>query len=328
MCLTRTGCSFSLRPGTMIVANDLQKSFGDVCALDGVSFEIGKGECVGLLGLNGAGKTTLLRILGCLLTPTAGTMTVEGRDISGAANYVRGLIGFLPEDPPLYSEMKVGAFLSFAAMIRGIPRTDVGGRVQDTARRCQLDKMIDERIETLSYGYRKRVGIAQAIVHNPPLVILDEPIAGLDPAQIVEMRELVRGLRGQHTVVISSHILTEISQTCDRILVMQRGKMVGSGTEEELTGGMGKEQRLAAVVRGERQAVEKALAGMSGISSVAIEDRADGALDLSIGTSEDIRAALSRALVQGGLDLIEFERKKDQLEATFLRLTGDKEGER
>ncbi|HUU03598.1 MAG TPA: ABC transporter ATP-binding protein [Myxococcota bacterium] len=312
----------------MIIANDLQKSFGDVHALDGVSFQIDKGECVGLLGLNGAGKTTLLRILGCLLTPTAGTMTVDGRDVGGAANYVRGLIGFLPEEPPLYNDMRVGAFLGFAAGIRGIPRTDIGGRVQDAARRCQLDKMIDARIETLSFGYRKRVGIAQAIVHNPPLVILDEPIGGLDPAQIVEMRELVRGLRGQHTVVISSHILTEISQTCDRIMVMQRGKLVGSGTEEELTGGAGKEQHFMAIVRGEKPDVEKALAGVAGVTSIEIEKRADGALDLRIEASEDVRALLSRALVQGGLDLIELARKSGQLEATFLRLTGDKEDER
>lgn len=312
----------------MIVAQDLQKSFGDVHALDGVSFEIDKGECVGLLGLNGAGKTTLLRILGCLLTPTAGAVAVEGRDVTDSANFVRGLIGFLPEQPPLYDEMKVGAFLSFVSRIRGIPRSDAGGRVQDAARRCQLDKVLDERIETLSYGYRKRVGIAQAIVHNPPLVILDEPIAGLDPAQIVEMRELVRGLRGQHTVLISSHILTEISQTCDRILVMQHGRIVGSGSEEDLTAGLGKEQRLTALVRGEKNAVEQALAGLSGVGSSGIDARADGTLELQIVTAEDIRAELSRTLVKAGLDLLELTRKSDQLETAFLRLTGDEEDER
>jgi ABC-2 type transport system ATP-binding protein len=322
--LTRDAKFIESPTGKMITATDLTKNYGELRAIDRISFEISRGECVGLLGLNGAGKTTLLRVLSCLLTPTAGQVTVDGKDVTQSADHVRAMIGYLPEDPPLYTEMKVGKFLEFAARLRGIPRSDVGGRVQDAARRCKLEDKIHQRIETLSYGYRKRVGIAQAIVHNPPLVILDEPIAGLDPAQIVDMRELVRGLRGQHTVVLSSHILTEISQTCDRILVMQEGRIVGSGTEDELTSGLSKEHKLSVHVRGPREKVQKVLDGLEAGDFKVIEVHED-VLRLEITTSGDIRAALSRAVVESGLDLLGLTRVQDQLETTFLRITGGKE---
>ncbi len=306
----------------MIVANELVKDYGELRAVDEVSFEIRQGECVGLLGLNGAGKTTLLRIMSCLLAPTSGSVTVDGADVTRESEAVRTKIGFLPEEPPLYGEMTVGRFLEFAARLRGVPRTDVGGRVQDAARRCRVEEVIDQHIETLSYGYRKRVGIAQAVVHRPPLLILDEPIAGLDPAQIVEMRELVHGLRGEHTLVLSSHILTEISQTCDRILVMQEGRVVASGSEQELAAGLGEGRRISVRVRGRKDQVEDALKGVEGVSSWELTET-DGGIHALISSEKDRRAEISRVLVKAGLDLIEIARPEGELESVFLRLTGE-----
>lgn len=306
----------------MITANELVKDYGDLRAVDRVSFEIRQGECVGLLGLNGAGKTTLLRIMSCLLTPTSGSIEVDGADVTRESETVRRKIGFLPEEPPLYGEMTVGKFLEFAARLRGVPRTDVGGRVQDAARRCRVEEVIDQRIETLSYGYKKRVGIAQAVVHRPPLLILDEPIAGLDPAQIVDMRDLVRGLRGEHTVVLSSHILTEISQTCDRILVMQRGRVVASGSEEQLSAGLGAGRRVGVRVRGQRNQLEDALKGVEGVRSWELSETG-GTVRALITSEQDRRAEISRVLVNAGLDLIEIARPEGELESVFLRLTGD-----
>jgi gliding motility-associated transport system ATP-binding protein len=307
----------------MIKATQLTKDYGELRALDQVSFEIERGECIGLLGLNGAGKTTLLRILSCLLAPSSGQISVEGRQVTESSEFVRRQIGYLPEDPPLYGEMKVAKFLDFVARLRRVPSTEIGGRVQDVTKRCQLSEVVNQPIETLSYGYKKRVGIAQAIVHNPPLVILDEPIAGLDPAQIVEMRELVRGLSGQHTVVQSSHILTEISQTCDRILVMQRGKIVASGTEQELTESLQKEKRLTVQVLGKIEDIEKTLKTVSGVVSWKVVGDPQPEIELEIETSTDLRAELSRALVKAGIDLLQLSAVQDRLEATFLRLTGD-----
>jgi len=310
----------------MIEIKELIKNYGEVRAVDRISCQIAQGECVGLLGLNGAGKTTLLRILACLLTPTSGTVTVDGHDVVRQPEQVRRLIGYLPEEPPLYLEMRVADFLAFVAGIRGVPRMDTGGRVQQALQRCQLEHMAGERIETLSYGYRKRVGIAQAIVHNPPLVILDEPIAGLDPAQIVEMRELIRALRGEHTLVLSSHILAEISQTCDRLLVLQRGRLVGSGTEEAIAGSSGREFRLEVLLRGQRALVEQALGQVEDIDERQLEQRGPDELLLRVVSSQDVRAQLAAQLVGAGLQLLELRRQRDQLEEVFLKLTGSKEG--
>jgi len=311
----------------MIEAKQLIKDYGRVRAVDRIDFKVEKGECVGLLGLNGAGKTTLLRMLSCLLAPTSGTIVIDGHDVVAEAEKVRLLIGYLPEEPPLYQEMKVGDFLAFVAQIRGVPYMDVGGRVQDVLRRCQLERVAEQRIETLSYGYRKRVGIAQAIVHNPQLVILDEPVAGLDPAQIVEMRELIRGLRGGHTVIVSSHILSEISQICDRLLVLHQGRLVGFGSEEELLGGAGREQVLEVEVKGKEEELGRVLGGVKGISSWKVVGREQGRLHLEAlaAGGQEVRGELSRALVQGGFELLGLGRRRDQLEETFLKLTGGKE---
>ena len=223
----------------MIEVHKLSKYFGARAAIREISFSIAQGEVVGFLGLNGAGKTTTLRILGCLLLPTSGTVRVGGLEVTENPYEIRRKIGFLPDTPPLYPEMTVGAYLAFAARLRKVPGRDTAARVAEAEEKTALRDMHGEVIGELSHGYRQRVGVAQAIVHKPALLILDEPSAGLDPAQIIEMRNLLRGLRGEHTVLISSHFLTEISQTCDRLLVIQAGELVGQGSEDELGVGHG-----------------------------------------------------------------------------------------
>lgn len=224
---------------TVIQVRDLTKFYGKARALGPVSFHIDQGEVVGLLGLNGAGKTTTLRVLACDLLPSSGSVEVGGLDVVDRPHEVRARIGYLPDTPPLYGEMSVGEFLAFAARLRGVPRADLDKRVREALRAAELEAVEDKPIASLSHGFKQRVGIAQAIVHKPDLLILDEPISGLDPRQIVEMRALIRGLRGKHTIVISSHILSEISETCDRILVIREGRLVGevpgrSATETEV----------------------------------------------------------------------------------------------
>ena len=206
----------------MIRAEGLTKFYDSRCVVDNVSFEIANHEIVGFLGLNGAGKTTVLRMLSGILSPSAGIVEIDGQDLLANPASLRWRIGFLPERPPVYEDMHVRQYLEFAAQLRG----QSTHRVQEVTELTGLENVSKQRIGTLSHGYRQRLGIAQAIVHDPALVVLDEPINGLDPIQIKEMRDLITSLKQRHTVLVSSHILTEISQTCDRILVLQEGKLV------------------------------------------------------------------------------------------------------
>ena len=219
----------------MIEINNLYKYYGDQKAVGPLSATIEKGQIVGLLGLNGAGKTTTLRVLACDLLPTSGTVKVGGIDVVERPDEVRKRIGYLPDTPPLYGEMTVREYLTYCARLHGVARADLEKRVSEAIELTEVVDQADQIISSLSHGFRQRVGIAQAIVHRPELVVLDEPISGLDPVQIVEMRELVRSLRGEHTVIVSSHILHEISETCDLILVIRDGQIVASGTEAELS---------------------------------------------------------------------------------------------
>src|SRR5262249_4288255 len=219
----------------VIQTRDLYKYYGRTRALGPVSFSIEEGEIIGLLGLNGAGKTTALRILACDLMPSGGEVRVEGIDVVDDPRGVRTRVGYLPDRPPLYGDMTVHEYLVFAACLRGLPRARAEQRARTTEEATQLTMVAGDVISSLSHGYRPRVGIAQAIVHVPRPGILDEPIAGLDPIQIVEMRQLLLSLKGSHTILLSSHILSEISQTCDRLFVIRAGCIVDAGTEAELS---------------------------------------------------------------------------------------------
>jgi ABC-2 type transport system ATP-binding protein len=306
----------------MIEVDKLTKYFGERAAIRDLSFSIAKGEVVGFLGLNGAGKTTTLRILGCLLLPSSGTVTVDGLEVTQSPYEIRRNIGFLPDTPPLYTEMTVGAYLAFAARLRQVPRQQVAARVTEAEDKTSLREVHGEVIGELSHGYRQRVGVAQAIVHKPALLILDEPSAGLDPAQIVEMRNMLRGLRGEHTVLISSHFLTEISQTCDRLLVIQAGELVGQGTEDELGQAMGQGGATVEVeVQGQPAGIAERLASIAGVSKVRVAGTHDNATTLEIVASRDVRAEVARLLVGEGCDLLRLEKNDRRLESIFMNLT-------
>ena len=307
----------------MIRATNVSKFYGGKRALGPVSFEIADGETVGFLGLNGAGKTTALRILACDLRPSGGSIDVGGVDVVASPHEVRKRIGFLPENPPLYTEMSVTDYLVFAGELRGMSKAAVKRRLPDVIEVTNLGDVSEDVIGTLSHGYRQRVGVAQAIIHEPKFLILDEPTRGLDPVQIVEMRNLIHDLKQNHTVLISSHILTEISQTCDRLLVLGRGKLVGSGTEAELQANEEETWQVTVIVRTSDPAdkAAKILKAVDGVSKIADPFDEDGGHSFVVSTSKDCRAAISRAVVDAKIDLIKLEASK-KLENTFIRLVG------
>jgi ABC-2 type transport system ATP-binding protein len=319
----------------MIQVSKLSKYYGGKRALGPVSFEIDKGETVGFLGLNGAGKTTALRILACDLRPSAGAVSVGGIDAVTDPHEVRKRIGFLPENPPLYPEMTVSSYLEFAADLRRVAKGDRRKLVGEAIEVTDLSNVSTDPIGTLSHGFRQRVGLAQAIVHKPALVILDEPTRGLDPKQIVEMRKLIHGLKDRHTVLISSHILAEVSQTCDRLLVLGQGRILGAGTEAELAAHEGNVKLVSITVRvppaasgepyrdGEvdaRKKISSVLQRIDGVTEVGDpQSRGDG-WAVSLTSAKDLRADISRAVVQAGLDLLKLDYARSELENTFLRL--------
>jgi ABC-2 type transport system ATP-binding protein len=308
----------------MIEVRDLFKYYGERRAAGPLSFAINKGEIVGLLGLNGAGKTTALRVLACDLLPSSGTVLVDGIDVVEEPHEVRRRIGYLPDTPPLYGEMTVHEYLVFAARLRGLSSREAGRRAGVVERSAQLEGVKDDLISSLSHGFRQRVGIAQAVVHGPALLILDEPISGLDPVQIVEMRQLLRSLRGEHTIVLSSHILTEISETCDRLLVLGEGRIVAAGTEEELSASLGAAAvELTVRTDSETRAREllSTVDGVRKIERVPAREAGHDVVTLRVEAEKDVREAASKALVGAGMGLLEMVSRKHELESIFLRLT-------
>ncbi len=311
----------------MIRASNLSKFYGGKRALGPVSFEIKDGETVGFLGLNGAGKTTALRILACDLRPSSGSIEVGGVDAVSDPHEVRKRIGFLPEHPPLYMDMSVVDYLSFAGELRGMSRAQVKRRMPDVLEVTDLGDVAGDLIGTLSHGYRQRVGVAQAIIHQPKFLILDEPTRGLDPRQIVEMRNLINDLKENHTVLISSHILTEISQTCDRLLVLGRGKLLGSGSEHELSASETEIRQITVTVRAPsgddpKASIRRVLEAIEGVKGVADPYEQGGGLTWALSTTKDCRADVSRAVVEAKLDLIKLDYARSELENTFMRLVG------
>jgi ABC-2 type transport system ATP-binding protein len=306
----------------MIVAEGITKYYGARRALDDVSFEIAQGEVVGFLGLNGAGKTTVLKILSGLLLPSAGRVTVDGVEGRDAPLSLRRRIGFLPDRPPLYVDMSVRQHLRYAARLFGVPKADVEARVGAALEGTQLTDVADDLVAWLSHGYRQRVGIAQAIVHDPALVILDEPISGLDPKQIAGMRTLIRSLAERHTVLLSSHILQEISQTCDRILVLQHGKIVAQGTEAELRA-RHERGRVEIVARGSLDLAEAAVDSVDGAEDLELVSASEALVTFTARVEgDDAREALVGALVAHGLGVRTVrEAGSSDLESIFLALT-------
>jgi len=319
----------------MIEVVDLFKYYGDTRAAGPLSFSIDRGEIVGLLGLNGAGKTTALRILACDVLPSSGKVTVDGLDVVDQPHEVRRRIGYLPDTPPLYGEMTVREYLVFAGRLRGMNAAGAQRAAASVEESVELTEVRDDLIASLSHGFRQRVGIAQAIVHKPQLLILDEPITGLDPVQIIEMRQLLRQLRAEHTIVLSSHILTEISETCDRILVLRAGEIVAAGSESDLSRDMlGPMQievsvRPPAAVAPERvHQLLHEVDAVSRVDRIAPREPGPGVVTFRVEAGRDVREALSRALVESGVGILEIVRNRRELESIFLRLTGDHEPSR
>ncbi|HXU60758.1 MAG TPA: ABC transporter ATP-binding protein [Polyangia bacterium] len=309
----------------MIQVKGLTKYYGEHAAIHDLNFEIQRGEVIGFLGLNGAGKTTTLKILGCVLLPTAGEVTVDGIDIARDPHAVRRRIGLLPDTPPLYNEMTVGRYLRFAAELRGVASDDATTAVTEAEEKTALRDKHDELISSLSHGYRQRVGVAQALVHKPKLLILDEPTSGLDPVQIVEMRSMIRALRGEHTILLSSHILSEISQTCDRLLVIQKGEIVAQGSEQDLATQLGGGGTIEVEIAGAAQRAIDVVKTVTGIGTCRVLRDNDGVALVSMEGSPDLRPKVARALVQNGIDLLRIDRGAARLESIFLKLTS-KEG--
>jgi len=306
----------------MIVVDNVSKYYGAHCAVADLTFEIREGECIGFLGLNGAGKSTTLRLLSCLLLPTTGRITVRGLDVVQSPHAIRKFIGYLPDTPPLYAEMTVSEYLIFAGRLRGLTGPDLQKRFTRVLGVCQLENVANSPISMLSHGYRQRVGIAQAIIHGPALLILDEPIQGLDPVQIVEMRNMIAELRGEHTILLSTHILTEIERTCDRIMMMHNGRIAAEGTEDELAARMSQSRRLELEVRGEEHALRTALAGIPEVTDLQLTKVADGALKATLRVDDAAREKVSSAVVRAGLGLCSMHAASTGLEAIFLDLSG------
>ncbi len=309
----------------MLEVEGLTKYYGRNRAVNQVSFCIEQGEIIGLLGLNGSGKTTLLRILAGNLLPTAGRVTVGGVDLLQEPCAVKKHLSFLPESPPLYGDMKVRSYLRFVGRLKGMDRAAVRERLPVVEEQTAIAHVADEIIGHLSFGYRQRVAIAMALLHDPQLLLLDEPASGLDPVQIVEMRQLIRSLRGNHTVILSSHLLPEISQICDRILMIQEGEIIGEGPEEQLARRFTRKIRVRMQVRGARPEIEEVLRDLPQVEEIEWSREENGCLSFVVGLSGDVRESISLKLASRGLGLLEMARTDLDLENTFLRLMMNEE---
>ena len=324
----------------MVHVTDVTKYYGRKRAIGPVSFEIEKGDTVGFLGLNGVGKTTILRILACGLRPSSGTVSIDGLDVLRDPHEVRKRVGYLPETPPVYRDMKVGDYLAFAGRLKGMTAEAVTKRIPEVEERARVTEVHDVPTGHLSQGYRQRVGVAQAIIHDPDLLIMDEPTHDLDPVQIMEMRGMIRSLKDSHTILISSHILPEISQTCDRLLILNDGEIVASGSEEELGETLLRSRRMAVTVRlpggqgsngsgsPSTEAVEAVIRKVAGVTDVQGSDRPEQAIGeadtmtLQVEGDTDLRAEVCRALVEAGHDVVALTRAERQLERVFVGLVG------
>ena len=311
----------------MIQVEGLTKRYARQVAVDNISFSVGKGEIVGFLGPNGAGKTTTMRVLTCFMPPTEGKASVAGYDVYEHAMEVKRHIGYLPEAPPLYPEMEVGDYLRFVGRLKGIPSSELERRVNEVADRCAIDDVKTKLITKLSKGYRQRVGLAQAIIHNPDVLILDEPTSGLDPKQILETRELIKSLSGEHTIILSTHILPEVEAICQKVIIIDKGKLVATDTVENLTHRMhGSDAALIAISAdgvSDPPAVQQRLEQVRGVSKVVARPFGDGRLTFEVESlpNQNVRADLARAVVQSGWDLLELKSLAYSLEEVFLELT-------
>ena len=306
----------------MIEVSHLSKQYGDVVAVEDVSFRAEKGVILGFLGPNGAGKTTTMRMLTCYLPPSSGEAKVAGFDILEESMEVRKRIGYLPEQPPVYHDMTVGAYLRFVAKIKGVPGPQLNGRLDDTMEKTGIAHHRDTVIGHLSKGYRQRFGLAQALVHEPDVLILDEPTVGLDPKQIIEIREVIKGLGGDHTVILSTHILPEVSMTCSQLVIINNGRIAGAGTPESLMAQLKEGEVLRAHIDGPTDEIRTMLQGLDAVLEVSSEP-GEGIYLVPSAQGQDVRDALTKQVVDGGYSLRELRPLDMTLEDIFLSLTSE-----
>ncbi len=307
----------------MIEVDHLTKVFNGRKAVDGISFTVQKGEILGFLGPNGAGKTTTMRILTCYMPASEGTARVAGYDVFDESIEVRRRIGYLPESPPLYPEMTVASYLHFVAKIKGAPSARRKSMVDDVMQKCSIGDVRNRIISKLSKGYKQRVGLAQALLNNPEVLILDEPTIGLDPKQIHDVRSLIKSLAGDHTVILSTHILPEVSMTCNRVVIIHNGKVVAMDTPTGLTNQMKGAEKVALSVNGPRPAVIEKLKEIEGVLGVKVEGEGDGGPSnymVECKLQTDLRGILAREIVSQGWDLLELRGVSMSLEDVFINL--------
>jgi ABC-2 type transport system ATP-binding protein len=309
----------------VIEVQHITKRYGRVTAVDDVSFRVERGEILGFLGPNGAGKTTTMRILTGYMPATEGRAAVAGFDVFDKPIEAKKRTGYLPETPPLYPDMSVREYLDFVSRIKGVPPKERRERVTGVMQKTHIADMNDRHCGKLSKGYRQRVGIAQALIHNPEVLILDEPTAGLDPKQIIETRQLIRSLAGDHTIVLSTHILPEVSQTCQRVVIINKGRVVAIDTPDNLTARLRGAETMLVQVDAPGADVTAALAGIPGVTRVGASDQrgAAGAFEVESEHGRDVRREIARTIVTSGWGLLELRPMRMSLEDIFLQLTTD-----
>jgi ABC-2 type transport system ATP-binding protein len=313
----------------LITVENLSKRYATKTAIEGMSFQVEKGEILGFLGPNGAGKTTTMRIITGYMPASEGTVRVDGYDVFDNPLEVRRRIGYLPENPPLYLEMTVTGYLRFVAKIKGVPKDKIHQEVARVMERASIADVKERIIAKLSKGYKQRVGIAQALLNDPPVLILDEPTIGLDPKQIHEVRELVKDLAGQHTVVLSTHILPEVQQTCHRVIIIDRGKIVAVDTPQNLRLQLQGAERVSIEVQGPASEIISKLKAMPGVVNIQkiAENDSRHRFQVEGELRKDIRSDLARMIVQNGWGLYELQSATMSLEDIFLKLTTAEESE-
>ncbi|MGA9981419.1 MAG: ATP-binding cassette domain-containing protein [Candidatus Sulfotelmatobacter sp.] len=313
----------------MITVKDLTKRYARTVAVDQISFEVARGQIVGFLGPNGAGKTTTMRILTCFLPPSAGTAKVAGFDVLEQPLEVKRRIGYLPESPPIYPEMETADYLTFVGKLKGLSGADLQKRVDYVCGRCAVADVKTRLLGKLSKGYRQRVGLAQAIIHNPDVLILDEPTAGLDPKQINETRDLIKDLAGEHTIILSTHILPEVEQTCEQVIIINKGKLVATDSVRNLQARARGAESVVVEIAGRNgnldvPIMQRKLEQVSGVSRVLCKEQVDSRAIFEVESQGGrlVRSDLARAVVESGWDLNELRPAAMSLEEIFLQLTG------
>ena len=332
MCLNKSSdrrCLSGKEAFALIQVEDLVKKYGGHTAVDHLSFTVEKGQIYGFLGPNGAGKSTTMNVMTGYIAANSGTVKINDYDILREPEKAKKCIGYLPEIPPLYTDMTVREYLLFVAELKKVPKRERASHVEEIIERIQLGDVKNRLIRNLSKGYKQRTGLAQALIGYPEILILDEPMVGLDPKQIIEMRDLIRSLGKDHTILLSSHILSEVSAVCDHVLIISHGRLAASGSPEELQGMMRGKAEIEVLVLGAKQRAEELLRNMQEIESYEIEEASEeGSVRIRVRAAgdTDIRGELSVALAGAGLPILSMTRAEKSLEDIFLELTGEEDG--